>query len=167
MKKEILFLTDGNRYDAIAYCCICYLCQTTKTPHTLVLTGKGFHDKIASAFRVDTETTFVSSLHVSLEYLATYELEQLDVQFTTVHNLCRKLGISEDIEFAATDLASDSEYYMPSVVANILRHRMGLEDFGNFVAQKWVQYGASWSITRDADVLDLIDPTEEYDDPVS
>ena len=167
MKKEILFLSDGNQYDAIAYCCICYLCQTAKISHTLVLTGKGFHDKIASAFKTDTEVTFVSSLPVSLDYLDTYELDQLDIQFSTLHNLCRKLGVSEDIEWAATDLASSSAYHLPSVVANMLRRRLGLEDFGNFVAQRWVEHGTGWRITRDADVLDLIDPMEEPDDPVS
>ena len=167
MRKEILFLSDGNSYDAIAYCCICYLCQKTKTSHTLVMTRVGFHDKIAAVFKADTEVTFVSSLHTSLDYCTTYELDQLDVQFSTIHNLCRKLNIDEDVEFAATDLASDSQYYMPSVVANMLRHRMGLEDFGNFVAQKWLQNGTNWSITRDADVLDLIDPLEDNNDPMS
>lgn len=167
MKKEILFLSDGNLYDAIAYCCICYLCQKTKTPNTLVLVGQGYHDKIAAAFRPDTEVTFVSSLHVSLDYCTSYELDQLDVQFTTIHTLCRKLSIDEGVEFAATDLASDSQYYLPSVMANMLRHRMGLPDFGNFIAYKWLIHGVGWSITRDPDVLNLIDPTEEDDDSVS
>lgn len=167
MRKEILFLSDGNSYDAIAYCCICYLCQKTKMSHTLVLTGKGFHDKIAAAFKADAEVTFVSSLHVSLDYLDTYELDQLDVQYTTIHNLCRKLGIDEAVEFAATDLASDSQYYLPAAMAHMLRHRMGLPDFGNFIAQKWIQHGTNWNIVRDPDVLDTLDPPGEHDVPLS
>ena len=167
MKREILFLTDGSQFEAVAYCCLCYYAQTTKTSLTVVLPGKGYHDRIVDVFKADTEVVFVSSLHTSLDYCTTYELDQLDVQFTTIHNLCRKLNIDEDVEFAATDLASDSSYYMPSVVVNMLRHRMGLEDFGNFVAQKWLENGTKWSITRDADVLDMIDPVEDADDSLS
>ena len=160
MKREILFLSDDSQFEAVAYCCLCYYAQTTKTSLTVVLPGKGYHDRIANVFKADTEVTFVSTLRTSIDYLDAYELDQCDVQFNTIDYLCKRLNIPRDIEDAANNLSVESPYYLPSVLANMLHRRMGLTDFGNFIAQKWIRHGPEWDITRDTQVIDILNPPE-------
>lgn len=159
MKNEILFLTDDSPQDAIAYCLLCYYAQTTKTSLRVVLAQHDYHSRIAEAFRNDTTVLFTASLHTSVTYLDSYELEQCDKQFATLHDLCRKFSIPHDVEFAAGELACESSYYLPSVLANMLHRRMGLIEFGNYVARKWIE-DIHWDIARDPDVIDIVDPPE-------
>lgn len=159
MKKEILFLTDDSQHDAVAYCVLCYVAQTTKTPLTVVFPERGYHDKIADVFKLDTTVYFTASISTAINYLDSYEIEQCDKEFASLHHLCRQFDVPEPIEYAAVELDSESRYYLPSVLGEMLHRRMGLIDFGNFIAARWIE-NDKWDICRDVDVLDILHPPE-------
>ena len=158
MQSQILFLTDGNYQDAVAYSLLCYYARQTKTPITVVFANEpGYHNKIAAVFKCDAMIRFVSRINTSATYLDTYELDQLDVQFVTIHDLCLAFSLPRDIELAAVELSIVSDFWLPSFIGNILLRRMGFIEFANFVAYKW-STDVNWDIIRDSGVIDTVAP---------
>ena len=160
MKSQILFLTDNSTDDALAYCLLCYVAQTTKTPVTVVhAMDAGYHSKISAVFNSETTVRFVANISVAVSYLDSYELDQCDCMFANLHDLCRKMNIANDIEFAVTALSGGTLYYLPAALSEMLARRMGLIEFGNFVSQRIIE-NIRWDICRDAEVIDILDPPE-------
>lgn len=158
MQSQILFLTDGSYQDAVAHSVLCYYAQKTKTPITVIFANqRGYHDKITDGFRSNATVKFVSRINVAASSLDTFELDQLDVQFVTIHDLCMSFNIPRDVELAAVQLSMVSDYWLPSFMGNILLHRMGFIEFGNFVAQRWLE-DVGWDIVRDQEVIDTVAP---------
>lgn len=161
MQFQILFLTDGSFHDAVAYSLLCYYAQQNKTPITVVFANEpGYHNKISNGFNSNTIIKFVSRFHVSISYLDSYELDQLDEQFVTLHDLCRAFKIPQGIEIVAGELDTESSFYLPSIIGNLLLHRMGFIEFGNYIAHKWLN-NANWDIVRDQGVIDTVSPLRD------
>lgn len=169
MTKEILFLTDNSFSDAIAYIAVCHYAQKTKTPVTLISVGTpNYIDRLRNELRKETDILFLTNIVVLNTYLEPYMMDQCNGCFSSVYDVFAKLKMLDqpNVIAAITNLYGSTELHLPSAVAYILFRRLGLIDFGNYVAQKLIE-DIRWDIVRDDYVLDTVYPKEPENAPVS
>ena len=158
MKKELLLLSDGTFSDAMAYAAICYVSQLDGLSNRVIFVNDKHHDKLREAFSPVTETVFFANVKTFIFDLEPYEMDQCDCRFATIYDVFKTLKRCVDTPtHIMCDIASDGALYLPSTLAYMLFRRLGFIDFANYIAEKLIK-NPNWDITRDPDVVDILNP---------
>lgn len=158
---RILFLHNNTLEDGLTYALICDMAKQASAPVTAVDIGADNALNLTEAALKETGVTMYFASKISLKVhtlLLDVEYDPnnvLQVPYTSPASVAWTYTPNPALVMLIYEISEGDAYSLPCVMAYLLMNKLGLIDFGNYLAEH-VTYG--YDIARDGNVVDILDP---------
>lgn len=158
---RILFLHNNTLEDGLTYAFICDMAKKASASVTAVDIGADNALNLVEAALQEkgVRMYFASKISIRVHTLLLdidYDVNNvLQVPYTSPVSVARTYSPDAALVRTIYDLSAKDAYSLPCVMAYLLMNKLGLIDFGNYLAEHAAD---GYDIARDANVVDILAP---------